>query len=325
MRRRSAILTTLFLLLITACLPVLAEQVTGELTSVSNDVITANFPVPIRSKAMMTIMAGSGESVAGLAIAQKCTGDKPPYQVTGALYFSTDAVAITAGKRVMVSSANASPAPSVIKIETAKSAQAQPSRIAKTDQDLKFYYYAAGQTVGYGAFGLGYERTIKISRGVGIEADAAITTLGNVSTQDSSEIDTQQVIKNLTGKVKMDFGRGFGVYTGYRWNQGRGDDEKWSQLISDLDGQVFTSPSSSDTKTVLLKGLEYGLTLRPMSKMSLSVGYIPEYFTDYGSVGVLSQPAYTAELRLGGGSGSVRLRGISTEDYWLADLGITIR
>lgn len=322
MRRRSIILSCLSLLLIAACLPVLAEPVTGEVITVSNDMITAIFPVPIHPKAMMTIMAGKGESVAGLAISQKCIGDKPPYKVTGALYFSTDAVAITAGKRVTVNSANADPAPS--KIVRGESVSAQPSRVAPTDQDLKFYYYAAGQTVGYGAFGLGYERTIKISRGVGFEADGAITTIGNISTQDSGDIDTQQVIKNLTGKIKMDFGRGFGVYTGYRWNEGRGDDDKWSSLVGRLDGQVFTSPSSNETNTVLLKGLEYGLTLRPMSKMALSFGYIPEYFTDYGSLGVLSQPAYTAELRLGGGNGSVRLRGITTEDYWLADLGITI-
>ena len=41
--------------------------------------------------------------------------------------------------------------------------------------DLKLYYYAAGQNVGYGALGLGYNRTVRLSRGLGIEVDGGMT------------------------------------------------------------------------------------------------------------------------------------------------------
>ena len=173
--------------------------------------------------------------------------------------------------------------------------------------------------------GLGYERTVQLSSMLGVEFDAGITGLGNVNAQNPDVVDTDQLMKSLTGRVKLDFTRGFGCYPGYRWNQGRGDAVSWGNVTQGLDGKNFVAPSSEDPGTVMLQGLEYGLTLRPISKLGFSMGYIPKYRIDYGSFGVRSEPAYTAQIRFGGKSGAVRLRGIKSDDYWLADLGITIR
>lgn len=323
MRRCVISVICLIVLLTVCCLPVLAERVMGELTKVNNDVIVASFPVPIRPRALMTILKGEGETVAGLAISQDCNGEEPPYEVTGSLYFSMDAVAVTAGKKVYVNSINAGAAPSSIPPEQAlrKAPPYQPP----SDQDLKLYYYAAGQTVGYGAFGLGYERSIRLYKAISLEADGGITGVGNIADDDSNNLSADQLIKSLNGRLRVDLSKGFAVYTGYRWNEARGDDERWNTLAERLHGTEYAAASNNDQGTVLLKGMEYGITVRPFKRFSLSAGYIPEYHTDFGSLGVISQPAYTGELRFGGNRGAVRLRGITTTDYWLADLGITIR
>ncbi|MCE5313839.1 MAG: hypothetical protein ABFD49_09060 [Armatimonadota bacterium] len=270
----------------------------------------------------MSILRDDGDSVAGLAIAQRCSGDYPPYEVTGSLYFTMDAVAVTAGKKVYVSSMNAGVAPS--SSPQIAPVRAAPSYKPPSDQDLKLYYYAAGQTVGYGAFGLGYERSVTLYKGITLEADGGVTCVGNVDSNSGNGLDADQLIKSLSGRLRIDLVHGFAVYTGYRWNEARGDDERWNTLVDRLDGIDYKEPSNIESGTVLLKGMEYGITLRPFKRFSLSVGYIPEYRTDFGSLGVISEPAYTGELRFGGNRGAVRLRGITTEDYWLADLGITI-
>lgn len=323
MRRYAVYAVSLIFLQILSCQPIFAERVMGELTKVNNDVIIASFPVPIRPRALMTILKGEGESVAGLAIAQDCKGEEPPYEVRGALYFSMDAVAVTAGKKVYVNSINAGAAPSSIPQEQAL--KKDPPYRPPSDQDLKLYYYAAGQTVGYGAFGLGYERSIKLYKAVSLEADGGITGIGNVDSEDSNNLSADQLIKSINGRLRLDLSKGFAVYTGYRWNEARGDDEHWNTLVERLNGTHYTGMSNNEQGTVLMKGMEYGITVRPFKRFSLSAGYIPEYMSDFGTLGTISQPAYTGELRFGGNRGAVRLRGITTTDYWLADLGITIR
>jgi hypothetical protein len=190
---------------------------------------------------------------------------------------------------------------------------------------LKLYYYAAGQTVGYGAFGLGYERSVRLYKAVSLELDGAVTGVGNLDSQSGDRVSADQLIKNLNGRLRIDLSKGFAVYSGYRWNQARADDDRWDTLVGHMEGTKYTANSDNEAGTVLLKGMEYGFTVRPFKRFSMSAGYIPAYINDFGTLGVVSRPAYTGELRFGGGRGAVRLRGITTTDYWLADLGITIR
>ncbi len=76
---------------------------------------------------------------------------------------------------------------------------------------------------------------------------------------------------------------------------------------------------------MLSQGIEYGFTVRPENRLSLSLGYLPKLRIDYGSLGVTDNPAYSAELRYAMGRGAIRLRGTTTQGYWLGDLGVTIR
>ncbi|MEN6357350.1 MAG: hypothetical protein ABFD83_09730 [Armatimonadota bacterium] len=322
---RHCVIFAMFLtvVLVAPYCPADAERVMGEVYQVNNDVIVAGFPVPIHPRALMTVLKGDGDSVAGLAIAQKCSGDAPPYQVTGTLYFTMDAVAVAAGKKVYVNSINAGAAPS--SIDPPAAVEPAPFYKPPSDQDLKLYYYAAGQTVGYGAFGLGYERSVRLYKAVSLELDGGVTGVGNLDSKSGDEVNADQLIKNLNGRLRIDLSKGFAVYTGYRWNEARGDDERWDTLVDHLNGTKYTAKSDNEAGTVLLKGMEYGLTVRPFKRFSMSAGYIPAYINDFGALGVVSRPAYSGELRFGGGRGAVRLRGITTTDYWLADLGITIR
>lgn len=310
------------LLLVPYC-PANAERVMGEVYKVNNDVIVASFPVPIHPRALMTILKGENDTVAGLAIAQKCSGDAPPYEVTGALYFTMDAVAVTAGKKVYVNSINAGAAPS--SIDPPAAVKPAPFYKPPSDQDLKLYYYAAGQTAGYGAFGLGYERSVRLYKAISLELDGGVTGVGNLDSQSGDKVSADQLIKNLNGRLRIDLSKSFAVYSGYRWNQANADDDKWDTLVEHLAGTSYTAKSDNDAGTVLLKGMEYGLIIRPFKRFSMSAGYIPSYINDFGTLGIVSRPAYTGELRFGGNRGAVRLRGITTTDYWLADLGITIR
>jgi hypothetical protein len=323
MRHSVIIATCLIVLLFALYCPANAARVMGEVYQVNNDVILASFPVPIHPRALMTILKGEGETVAGLAIAQKCVGDAPPYQVTGALYFTMDAVAVTAGKKVYVNSINAGAAPS--SNDPPEVAKPAPFYKPPSDQDLRLYYYAAGQTVGYGAFGLGYERSVRLYKSVSLELDGGVTGVGNLDSQNGEDVNADQLIKNINGRLRVDLSKGFAVYAGYRWNEARGDDDKWGMLVERLNGTRYTAKSDNEAGTVLLRGMEYGVTVRPFKRFSMSAGCIPAYINDFGTLGVVSRPAYTGELRFGGGRGAVRLRGITTTDYWLADLGITIR
>ena len=316
------------ILLFAPCGQAGAGRVTGEVSKAADGRITATFPLPVRSNSMMIVLSGEGEAVAGMAIADKCSG-AGPYEVSGKISYIADASALAVGKKVYVNSANVTQGALRGEIRRSVDPPADPHSAPPAarppDRDLRFYYYAAGQTVGYGAVGLGYERTVRISRSLGVEFDGGITGIGNVSAERADVVNTDQLIKSLNGRVRLDFSRGFGMYTGYRWSQGRGDENHWDDLTKRLEGKEFIAPSDYDSGTVLLQGLEYGVTVRPFNAFTLSAGYIPQYRVDYGTFGVRGEPAYTAELRFGGKSGAVRLRGIKSDNYWLADLGITIR
>jgi len=298
------------------------SQVIGEITEVSGKTITASFPAQVRTNSMMIIYAGENEDVAGMAVAEKCWG-KGPCSVRGRLAFISKAESISTGKRVYVNSVNAAAIPEV-PVDTAGVASSA-ARYPSADQDLGFYYYAADQPASYGVFGVGYERSVRFTRGIAFELDAGITGIGSLDDQNGQEINVNQSVKSLNGKLKLDFFRGMGAYTAYRWSQGKGDDDRWNDVTENLQGKTFNAKSDITSGNVRLQGLEYGLTLRPVGKLAMSVGYIPALRTDYGSYGVRSEPGYSGELRLGTKYGAIRLRGITSDDYWLADLGITIR
>lgn len=295
-----------------------STRVTGRVIEISGQNLTADFPVPVKPSSIMVVLAGSGEAVAGTAVSRQCSG-AGPYCVRGSILFVGDAVNLVAGREVYVNSMDTLPAPS-------KVTDPEPQPVAgPSANDLKLYYYAAGQNVGYGTLGLGYERSVRISRGLGLELDGGITAVGNLNSQDASVVDTDQLIKSLNARTRFDFSDTAGFYAAYRWSEGRGDDQSWSRLVNNLPGKTFVAPSEFDDGTVRQQGLEYGLTFRPTGKFALSVGFIPQYRTDYGMFGVCTAPGYTGELRFGTGRGALRLRGIKSDDYWQADLGITIR
>ena len=315
-------------LLLGACVQAHAGRLMGEVTQVTGDRIAATFSLPVQFNSMMIVLSGEGESVAGMAISDKCTG-RGPYEVSGRLSYVADAPELAVGKQVYVNTctvAVGAARSTLTRLYRQSNTSIASSRgLRPSDNDLMFYYYAAAQTVGYGALGVGYERTVRLSRTLAVALDGGITALGNVSAQRADVVNADQLIKSLSGRVKLDFTRGFGIYTGYRWNEGRGDDQRWEDVLGEIGGKDFVAPSDREVGTVMMQGLEYGVTVRPMDKLAFSVGYIPLYRADYGSLGVRGEPAYTGELRFGGKSGAVRLRGIKSDDYWLADLGITIR
>lgn len=318
MRSRAWSLVFPMLLLATVCRQSWSDRLMGTVSQVMTDSIKATFPAPVTPRAMMIVMSGQGESVAGMAVAQTCAG-RGPYEVTGKIYFVSAPLDFAAGKSVYVNSANTGAIPSSV------NSFVSGRHDGVSDHDLKFYYYAAGQNVGYGAFGLGYERNVKLVKGVSLEADAGIATVGNVSSSDRDVVDADQLIKTMNGRLRFDLGRDFGVYSGYRWSEGRGDPDRWDRLSGKLAEKSFSAPSAIDSGNVLLQGLEYGLSLRPVGKFVLSVGYIPKLRADYGAFGVRSEPGYTGELRFGTRNGAIRLRGVTSDGYWLADLGVTIR
>lgn len=332
MRSKSRFLKFAVILLFAACSNAHCGRVTGEISGIVKNIVKASFPVPVKPHSIMIIPKGKSESVVAMAVSDKCTG-RGPYTVTGKIYYVANGPGVSADEQdIYVDSLNTegvvttkadTNVPKIVPV--AAKPVALQSAPKPTNSDLKLYYYAAGQNVGYGALGLGYNRTLKLSRGIGIEIDGGITGIGNINDTDRSEVDTEQLIKSLNGRLKMDFGPSFGIYSGYRWNEGRGDQDRWNNLSGKLQGKDFVAPSSMDSGTVLLQGIEYGVSLRSSRKMSLSVGYIPKFRADYGSMGVLSEPGYTGELKFGTRSGAIRLRGVKSPNYWLADLGITIR
>lgn len=314
-------------LLVICCGQAWAGRVTGRVTDVGGGRIKAEFPVPVTGNSMMIVLAGDGEAVAGLAIADRCRGDGP-YAISGKLQFVSDPEAMCVGKQVYVDAANVTqarsrpqPANAIVQCGTASTL---PHPANAPNQDLGLYYYAAGQPVGYGALGLGFDRTIRLGRALGIELDAGITTLGTVN-GDQADFPTEyEVLKTATGRVKLDLAPALGLYTAYRWSEAQGGDDNWATLSRRLRDTDFCGPSSLGVGSVMQQGVEYGLTLRPGGSLALSLGYIPIYRSDFGSFGVCDQPAYTGELRFGGGKGGLRIRGIRSQDYWQADLGISI-
>lgn len=298
------------------CSAVWSVRVMGTVTSVDAKSITCTFPAIVEPNSMIMVLSGDGESIAATAVACKCTGIGP-YSVTANILFVGDSLNLIAGKAAYVNSLNTRPAPSRIPVAFPRS---NPPA-----NDLKLYYYAAGQTVGYGTLGLGYERTLRASRGLALEVDGSAATVGSINGDDPKVINTDQLILSANGRVRFDFSDFGGFYTAYRWSQGRGNEEHWSELVDSLAGKTFIGPSQFDDQTVMMQGLEYGMTIRPWRNLALSAGYIPSYRADYGMFGVRTQPGYTGELRFGTKHGALRIRGIKSDDYWQADFGITIR
>ena len=149
-----------------------ATRVVGVVTRVTDHEITASFPVPVYPQSMMIIQAGDGEAVAGTAIVQKCTGEAPPYDVTAELLWASDPLGLAAGKKAYVNSINAAPAPS-----HAPRAAILPGARVPSVGDLRLHYFAAGQTIGYGAVGLGYEHSIRLVSGLSVKLDAGVAGL----------------------------------------------------------------------------------------------------------------------------------------------------
>lgn len=299
-----------------------AARVIGEVVEVAGDTIVANFNCPVRPHSMMMVLSGEGESVAGMAVSERCSGSGP-YQVRGEIQFVSDAAALSAGKMVYVNSLNAgAPAAEPAPV----TAMVQPSSdVASPINDLKLYYFAAGENVGYGAFGLGYERTIRITKGISVEFDGGVTGLAGLGNSDPNVSYSDQLIKSASGRAVFDIAPGLGIYGAYRWNEGRGDVDDWNDFTQGLQGKEFVAASDGDDRCVELRGIEYGISLRPARKFALSLGYIPRLRADYAGFGVRNEPGFTGELRFGTGSGAIRLRGLASDDYWHADLGITIR
>lgn len=319
MTMRICVCIILVVAALTLDLPALGDRVMGALTLVQDKQLVAEFPVPVLPRSMMMVMTGDGEDIAGSAIVRRCEGDCPPYIVTADLMFATNSVALTAGKKAYVNSLNTKPAPSAIRA----SGFVRGSHISRPG-DLKLYYLAGGQTIGYGALGLGYERRVTLGQGVSIEIDGGVTGVGNVDSTDSSLVNADQVLKSANGRLRFDFCRGLGFYAGYRWWEGKGESERWSTLDRRLIGEKFVAASELEEGTVRSQGIEYGFALRPSRKIEFLAGYIPAYRTDYGSVGVMNRPAYAAELRFGLGSRPIRMRATRSDKYWTADVGVSI-
>lgn len=319
MRRTAEFSCLLVVLLAASHLPAKSERVMGEVIRVSDSTVVFGFPVPVRDRSLIMILSGRGEAIAGLALSTKCMGDKPPYQVTGSLYLTMDPLNIAAGKAAYVNSLNTTAAPSSINKPGFVEGKTPGPR-----ESLGLYYFAAGQSAGYGAIGLGFEHKLRVMQPLALEFDGGIATVGNISDTDARVVDTDQMIKNLSGRLRFDFGPWFGIYSGYRWNQGRVGQDRWQELADRVSDKSFVAPSALNTGIVESRGIEYGLSVR-LTNLTLLAGYVPKFRTDFGSIGVLSEPAYTAELRFGFPNRVLRLRGLRSDNYWIADMGITIR
>jgi hypothetical protein len=328
MRGSARIIFVPLFLLLTAH-PLSARCLEGEVVRVTKDLVTFSFPMPVKRHSVILIMRDGGESVAGSAVAERC-GGVGPYDVIGKLMFVANPYSVVVGQKACVDTLNVSGLPS--SVEPAKLAAAPGSapmpavkRRKSRDEDLNFYYFAGGQKVGYGAFGVGYEKTLRLAKGVGIQLDGGISAIGNVTTADKDRVDADQLIETLNGRLKMDWGKRLGAYAGYRWSRARGDEKQWNELVRGLQHKSFLHDSKLSEGEVMMQGVEYGVTFRTAGRIALSLGYIPQCRTDYGGFGVLSEPGATAELRFGIGAGVLRLRAITTDDYWSADLGVTVR
>lgn len=301
-----------------------SARVTGKVTAVDKKTITAAFPCGVEPNAMVIVLTGEGESVAGTAVVQTCSGTGP-YEITARLLFVSDPVNLLAGRDCYVNALETVPMPSRIEMPVPAPCPASRALGYPPTHDLKLYYYAAGQTAGYGTVGLGYERTLRVNRGLALEVDAGITTVGNVSGANPKVVDTNQAIMTANGRARFDFSDFVGFYTAYRWTQARGDDQHWMDVLDKTSGKPLVGPSQFDDQTVMQQGLEYGMTVRPGRDLAISAGFIPQYRSDFGTIGVQSAPAYTGELRIGTRVGAMRVRAIKCDDLWQADLGITIR
>lgn len=302
------------LVLVAVCTPASCGRLMGDVTLVTESTITTTFPAAVRLGSALMVLAGNGDSVAAMAVSDSCKGNGP-YTITGNILWISDPISLTAGRKVYVNSFNASAIP------TKPHAQRPPI----DDQDLNFYYYSAAQNVGYGTLGVGLEHSLYMGPGIELELDGGVTGLGGVEQRYDGSVSADYLIMNLDGKLKMKLEAGFSIYGGYRWTKSRTNDEKWDNLVDDLHGKQFIAESELDSRQMLLQGLEYGLSFGSPKKMSVSMGYIPEYRVDYGGLGIRSEPAYTTEIRFGAQSGGIRLRGLTSDGFWMADLGITIK
>jgi hypothetical protein len=305
-----------------ACLPAWCGRVYGEVTSVTEFGMSASFPAMIRPGSAMLVMSGDGESVSGMAIAITCKGTGP-YEVTGAISWINDQANFTCGKKIYVNSLNASAIPSK-RTNTNKRYRKPKEPPKEVPLDLGVYYYSTAQKVGYGALGLGIEKTLPLDTAVSLDVDGGITGLAGEGLDADTTIHTDSLMKSLNGRLKVKMGPGGGVYAGYRWSEGSGSTERWDRVAQDLIGKEFAGNSGNNTGTVEFQGAEYGISLNAAKNAIISVGYIPKFRTDFGGLGVITERAHTAELRFGNPKGGVRIRGIGGEDYWVVDLGVTI-
>ena len=315
----SALVSALLLSLLGG--PVFATRVTGEVTRVENRDIAASFPVPVRTGSMMMVLAGDGDAIAGAAIVQRCEGSSPPYAVSAGLLFATDSVGLRAGSKAYVDSVNTSPAPSSL---IRRPSGVHPRTLPRAG-DLGAYYYAASQTVGYGAFGLGCEQTLRFTPTMAVVADVGATGVGIMKDGKRNAISIEQYVTSANTRLQLDFVPEVALYSGLRWSLARGNSEQWKTISSRLGDETFSAPSSIKAGWVETRGIEYGATIRPAPDLALSAGYIPSLRVDYGSLGVRGQPAYTGEMRVAFWDLILRMRGVATDKYWMADLGITIR
>lgn len=303
-----------------ACAPVWCGRLYGEVTQVAENSITASFPAAVRQGSAMIVMSGQGESVAGLAISQNCRG-RGPYVVMGMIQWISAPNCFTCGKRVYVDSLNASAIP------TPKQPASVRQTIRTTESssgDLGLYYYASAQKVGAGALGVGFDKVLDGGCGSTLELDGAVTGIAGLGVNKGNSHQTDSLMEDLSARLNVRMAPGGGLYTRYRWSRGKGSDDQWQVVTNSLQGKTFAAPSGEDPGVVTFKGFEYGLSFNTSRKAVFSFGYIPELRTDFGGIGVIEEPARTAEIRYAGSKGGMRIRGLSGSDYWAVDLGITI-
>jgi len=303
-----------------ACTSAWCGRLYGEVTRVTENSITCSFPAEVKQGSAMIVMSGEGESVSGMAISQGCRG-RGPYEVTGAIQWISDQANFQSGKTVYVDSLNASAIPSRL-VVSGPSANAAPGR--PTSNDLGLYYFASAQKVGAGPLGLGVEKVLDGGCGSSLELDAGVTGMAGLGVNKDNSGETGSLIENLSARLNVKMAPGGGLYSRYRWSKAKGSDEQWQAISRGLQGKTFAGPSNEDAGVVTLRGIEYGLAFNMSQKATLSLGYIPELLTDFGGIGVLEEPARTAEIRYGDSRRAIRIRGLSWTEYWVVDLGITI-
>lgn len=297
--------------------PAISARLEGQVTSVTEKEIIAMFPAAVEDGSPMVVLTGKGENIAGVAISEGCEGGGP-YQVKGHITWISDVMNLSAGKLVYVNPIHARAIPSP---------KPKMSENSEFYQPLGFYYYTTAQKIGYGALGLGLESFLNMGSGFILEANGGISGFNLTQASGDGVSTNKQIFKSFDGRIRMNIEGGNSVYAGYRFqqSQGSGSEDRWQQLVDELEGQTFSGRSNLSSGTIKMSGLEYGMVFASSDEGVVSLGYIPRLETDYGGIGVRAIPAYTIELRTKSSKNGVRLRGIGCKDYWAIDLGISFR